>query len=279
MYQPATKNFEDPFLDGMGAWFGSRTTSYASRYEGQSTCPAGQQVTARGSTQHAPKYIGGPTSTPWVECKPIPVVAAPAPAPAPAPIITTTISPVLQTEVSPQISPVFAQMQASPGATQAATTTQVQPGDMTANVPSAGGGADQSTAEIIEFLRAEADIDRQRREAETAQAEADRRARAAEEVAQADRQAQIDAKWRAANEESQRLYAESANRAATTQPETATAFVATPSIMPGREMVGFEEPSEIVIDRGQPQAPNWPLIIGGIVLIGGGAYFLTRKKR
>jgi len=49
----------------------------------------------------------------------------------------TAVSPTFQTQISPQISPVFSQMQASPGATQAATTTQYQPGGMSAE----GGGA------------------------------------------------------------------------------------------------------------------------------------------
>ena len=49
----------------------------------------------------------------------------------------TTVSPTFQTEISPQISPVFSQMQDSAGATQAATTTQYKPGGMSAE----GGSA------------------------------------------------------------------------------------------------------------------------------------------
>lgn len=41
---------------------------------------------------------------------------------------STVVSPNIQTEISPQISPVFQQTQSSPGATQAATATQYQPG-------------------------------------------------------------------------------------------------------------------------------------------------------
>lgn len=39
----------------------------------------------------------------------------------------TEISPTIQTQVSPQISPVFQQTQASPGASQAATTEMIAP--------------------------------------------------------------------------------------------------------------------------------------------------------
>lgn len=51
----------------------------------------------------------------------------------------TAISPTIQTEISPQISPVFSQMQDSPYAVQAATTTQYQPGGMYAEGGSAYG--------------------------------------------------------------------------------------------------------------------------------------------
>jgi len=50
---------------------------------------------------------------------------------------TTAISPTFQTQISPQISPVFQQTQASPGAVQAATATQYMPGGMFAE----GGSA------------------------------------------------------------------------------------------------------------------------------------------
>lgn len=49
----------------------------------------------------------------------------------------TAVSPTFQTQISPQISPVFQQTQASPGAVQAATATQYQPGGMFAE----GGSA------------------------------------------------------------------------------------------------------------------------------------------
>lgn len=45
----------------------------------------------------------------------------------------TSVSPAVQTQVSPQISPTFQQTQSSPGAVQAATATQYQPGGQTAD--------------------------------------------------------------------------------------------------------------------------------------------------
>lgn len=62
--------------------------------------------------------------------------------PGPSPMMpsSTNVSPTFQTQISPQISPVFQQTQGSPGATQAATTTQQNPGAQTAypSAPSSG---------------------------------------------------------------------------------------------------------------------------------------------
>ena len=56
----------------------------------------------------------------------------------------TTVSPTIQTEISPNIAPVFSQMQDSAGATQAATTTQFKPGGMEAQ----GGSATSQPAPL-----------------------------------------------------------------------------------------------------------------------------------
>lgn len=53
---------------------------------------------------------------------------------------TTAVSPTFQTQISPQISPVFQQTQDSAGAVQAATATQYMPGGMFAE----GGSADSA---------------------------------------------------------------------------------------------------------------------------------------
>lgn len=52
---------------------------------------------------------------------------------------STVVSPNIQTEISPQISPVFQQTQSSPGAVQAATATQFSPGGQS------GRGGDASS--------------------------------------------------------------------------------------------------------------------------------------
>lgn len=56
----------------------------------------------------------------------------------------TAISPTFQTQISPQISPVFQQTQDSPGATQAATATQYMPGGMFAEGGSAAAAPGMS---------------------------------------------------------------------------------------------------------------------------------------
>lgn len=275
-----------PGSEHLGQWFGSKTGSYANRYEGTSACPAGQTVTARGSTQHAPKFIGGPTSTPWVECKPIP---APAPTPAPAPVAgptyTTTISPVLQTEISPQISPVFQQVQDSPGSVQAATPTMIAPGGMEAEGGSAGGNG---SAAMLEFMRAQSEQDAAQRQADTAAREAERRDREAREYAfqqaqldfqreqarlQTERQAAIDA---GAAEQAAQLEAQ--YQAAQTEWETTRAtpggFVST-AVMPGRTMIAPEVPAPILEG---PQNIPIPLVVAGVAVLAIGGYFYMRKS-
>lgn len=48
------------------------------------------------------------------------------------PSAVSTVSPTFQTQISPMISPVFTQLQASPGATVGANPTQYMPGGMSA---------------------------------------------------------------------------------------------------------------------------------------------------
>lgn len=273
--------------------FTSKVTSIANRYEGTSACPAGQEATRRGSTYHAAKYIGGPTSTPWVECKPIPApVAAPAPVVA-GPTYTTTISPVLQTEISPQISPVFQQVQDSPGAVQSATTEMIAPGGMEAE----GGGAapadsGNGTQAMLDFMRLQSEQEAQRRAEDAAARELERREQTARDAAfqqaqldfqreqarlQQERQAAIDAgdAERAAQIEAQ-------YQAAQTEWEKTRAtpggFVGT-SIMPGRQMTAPEVPAPGAIPQAGPGALPMPVLIaaGLAVLVGG--YFLVTKGK
>lgn len=281
------------------------STRTANRYEG-TACPPGQTVVSRTSEPRSPKFIGDKTSTDVVFCKPIPAAAPAAPAPAPNINVQTTVSPTLQTQISPQISPVFSQMQDSPGSTQAATTAQVQPTDMTAKPGGTGGGGDNA---LLEYMRFQAEQDAQRRAEETAQREADRRRREDEDrrwreqqsAAQADAQRRADAdraeqlrlqqaaeqqraaeqaerdrQWQEAQAAQQAAYEAALEQTPAATPST---FVATPAVMPGREMVGFEEPVPLTAPvEAQATGPNWPLIIGGVVIAGGAAYVLTRKK-
>lgn len=93
-------------------------------------CPGGAIRKGSGS------YGTGTSKTFWTDCyfPPAPRAAPRAAAAAPsihfAPV--TRISPAIQTQISPQISPTMAQQQASPGAAVAAAPQQVMPGGMRA---------------------------------------------------------------------------------------------------------------------------------------------------
>ena len=90
-------------------------TGYASQSAAQRKCPPGYR--AYGMRRAGPGAVD-PRQTEYRCIPPAPrPVAAPAPAAAPITITPTfQVSPAIQTAVSPQISPVMAQMQASPGA-------------------------------------------------------------------------------------------------------------------------------------------------------------------
>ena len=289
---------------------GSRSagsTRTANRYESTS-CPPGQSVVKRDREHRAPKFIGDKNYTDVIYCKPTPVAAPVQQAPAPAPNINvqTTVNPTLQTDISPNIAPIFSQMQDSPGSTQAATTAQVKPGGMTAQPGGTGG---DSGAAMLEFMKMQAQLDRERRQAESAERERERQAQAARDAdfrerqfaaqqdaesrreaqrqeqlrlqreaddARAKRQADIDAEWRAQNEAQQAAYQAALENQPQAQP---TQFISTPSVMPGRQMVD-PELDTIVIDKGLPMeetGPNW-LLIGGGVLLAGGVYYLSTRK-
>lgn len=293
-----------------GAGYGTGASRDANRYPG-TACPPGQVVVSRGADHHAPKYIGGPTSSPYVFCKEPPPRAAPAPPPPVAgPTYTTTISPVLQTEVSPQISPVFQQTQDSPGAVQAGTPTQYKPGGMEATgggsaAPGSGGGD-----AMLEFMRMQEQTRASERAAETKRREQERRDAAAREAKLQERQQQfqqqqlelqrqeqaraetarqqqlemqrIEQERRAAeaagrSEEAARLqeqYEQQQREWQQTKAEAPT-FVSTAAPgMPGAP----DAPPEAGL-MVPPAGPNWPLIagIGALVLVGG--YYLTTQKK
>lgn len=251
------------FGGGSGAGFtiGSKMspagtdTRQANRYEGQSYCPAGQQVVQQGSTPHAPKYIGGPTSTPFVYCKPIP---APAPAaPAPAPTYTTTISPTFQQAFKAAVSPVIQVTADSPGAQIGATTSQVAPGGQQAEGGSSGADIDQLLAEQRAF--------QDRLEARAAEQRAYERQRADEREA-------------AAQLERDRLQSERDEAIAADQ-------VRLPAVQPTRQFLPIASPmgpAADVVEAPPADADNTALYIAGaiaVLLVGGYAVSQQRAPR
>ncbi len=277
-------------------FFGSRSagsTSTANLYEGTSACPPGQTVVERGEKPIRAAYIGAPTSEPFVYCRPIEQRAAPVQA-APvyqAPVYTTTISPVLQTEISPMISPVFQQTQASPGAVQAATPTMIAPGGMEAEGGGVAPGADGGAA-MLEFMAQQAEQDRAQRAEETRLREQERRERAAADAAyrqeqldfqreQATLQQQRQAALDAQNvEEAARLQAEYDIRVSEWEQTKATPGMYTSTMMPGREMV--VAPSEVPAPITSPQPTGIPtplLLAAGALVVVGGIMYARRGKR
>lgn len=212
--------------------------------------------------------MGDKTYDEFILCapqRPEPVRAmAPAPLP-PQPQIT--VSPVVQTQVSPQISPVFQQVQDSPGASQGASTTQVSPGGQRAE----GGGSSGGAAELIELFRLQAEADRQRRAEEQAAARvrADaERARIAEENARA--QAEIQRR----NEESE---AEYQRRLQDWQQQrgTPSSYEFTPVAQPSSAPL-TDQPTQATPEPARSPFPAPLLLIG--VAVAAGVYFLSERK-
>ncbi len=136
---------------------GERFRIISSRKGGRVTCPAG-------TTQESSGKLGTGQAYAW--CYRPPVFAPP-------PVTTTTISPVIttqvptavSTQVSPQISPTLAQQQASPGATVAASPVAA-PGPVSA-APSTGI-SERQLRDILAAQQAAADAERAAREAKSA---------------------------------------------------------------------------------------------------------------
>lgn len=177
-------------------------------------CPSGARSVGSG------KYGTGLDRTSWRDCEMPAPKAAPPPPPPPAPVIT--VSPAIQTQVSPQISPVMTQMQASPGA-----SVQAQP-------ISTPGGQQAATApqqDIERILAAE-------RRAMAAEAEREQAARQAEmqelqrQYAQREAlQAEMAAR-QAAETEARRLSEEAAAAEAPPPPMVMTAGAPSPLMPP-----------------------------------------------
>ena len=175
-------------------------------------CPPGYVLESAG-TGFARSWYCTPTRQPQ---------RASAPAQAPQTQVfnpTITVSPAIQTQVSPQISPVFSQMQDSPYASQGAATSQLMPGGMTATTatPAPSPAYDPSAA-ILAFMREQRELDaaraeqerRERLQAEQTRLEQDAaRQRYAEAEAQRQREAQ-----QAAQQSAQQVAQQAAQQAA-----------------------------------------------------------------
>ena len=180
-------------------------------------CPPGYVLESAG-TGFARSWYCTPTRQPQ---------RASAPAQAPQTQVfnpTITVSPAIQTQVSPQISPVFSQMQDSPYASQGAATSQLMPGGMTASTapPAAPSPAYDPSVAILAFMREQRELDAARAEQERRerlQAEQTRleqeaaRQRYAEAEAQRQREAN-QAAQQAAQQSAQQLAQQAAEREA-----------------------------------------------------------------
>lgn len=169
---------------------GGETKTIRSQRGERPRCPSGWQEISR--------HGFGMRSS--VECY-APPRAAPRPE---APRITvtvptrTTVSPAIQAQISPQVSPTLAQQQASPGAGVAAQPAQVMPGGLTARTGREGITGEQ-LQRILEAERAaaRAEAEAQARKSAAESAELARqmreRQRQTEQIAAAEAQAQREA--------------------------------------------------------------------------------------
>lgn len=309
-FGPATPLITSPWgasdVDTSG-YFGARSagsTRTANLYEGTSSCPAGQSVVERGSKPIRAAFIGAPTSEPFVYCRPI-ERAAPAPAPVyEAPVYTTTISPVIQTEVSPMISPVFAQMQASPGAVQAGTPTMVSPGGMEATGGGPGPtGAPAPDTAMMDFLRQQEERDAARRAEDAATRERERQDLLAREQRELEYRREQDAyalqlqqqqiemqrldQERRAAEEAGRTEEAAALQAQYEQQRleweqsqaTPPQMVSTTTVMPGREMVTAAAAPVTAATTQRPGMPVPLMVALGAAVLLGGIYYANRGRK
>lgn len=236
-------------------------------------CPSGARSVGTG------KYGTGLDTTSWRDCEMPAPRAAPPPPPPPAPIIT--VSPAIQTQVSPQISPVMTQQQASPGA-----SVQAQP-------ISTPGGQRATTAPQQDFERI-LEAERARMAAETAlEAEKRRAAQEAEDIrragefqelqrqyAQAEQQrAQQAADWQAA-EEQRRIEADTAAAEAAEADARAATFVTgapTPIMAPVVETAAAP-PMDFMPELPPEEKGNmFPILLAAAA--GLGLLLMRRKKR
>lgn len=193
---------------------------------------------------------------------------------------TTTVSPAIQTQVSPQVSPVLTQAQASPGASFQAQPTQSAPGGMDAR----GGGSGMTAAELQQILadQRRAEEERREREMQALQAQmAERQAlmdqvRASEIAAMEQREADRVAREAEA--------VQSAIDSAANLPQTSGAYVPAsplqpPIFEPGALALPGGDSLEISAGTAAPPVeaqavPYWLLAAAAV----GAAFLFSRKK-
>lgn len=137
------------------------------------TCPTGSREESRGRLGTNQEYV-------WCYRAPPPPARPPQTTISVSVPTTTTVSPGIQTAISPQISPTMAQAQASPGASVSAQPVQSMPGGQTADTSYRPGLTGEQVAMIM-------DAERRAREAEAKQAAQ------AEVIQQQQRQKELEA--------------------------------------------------------------------------------------
>jgi len=278
-----------------GGGGGGSASGYLGPFPAYKGCPAGTIV--------AHRYGSGLDK--MVQCKslssPAPVVQAPQPAPISNVFTpTVTVSPNIQTEVSPQISPVFQQ---TGQGDQSAGTSMVSPSGQGSR-----GGDPRTLEQIIQAALSEqkekdyrARIAREERDQETKRisdeknklTELENLARAQQE---AQRQADIEAQRAAQFEvERQRVEIERAEQAAQKDAEILASRASVPA--PMQTVIPSGGGSAYAPGYGSPFTRNGapstserttekvteeksgltPLIIAGSVLLIGGAYYFIEK--
>ena len=270
---------------GGGSMFGSkRSAGQPQKFPNTTACPPGMVKTG-GGQEHTPvAFIGDKPWKPYVMCEPAPA-AAPAPRP-PAAQVQVEVSPTFQQQFTPSISPVFQQIEDSPGAAVGATTTQAGAGSQEAAPPDrttmpVTQPPGVSSQELLAIL-AERDDRRRREEAEARarrQSELDASA-AAERQRREDaerRRREEDERARAEFEEGARAEMEDLRRAAAAEPTVtiqpagpAPFFAPTPATFDAEVMEG-----ELLEEPGLPIG----VVLVGVVALGGALYFMQRRRK
>lgn len=227
-------------------------------------CPSGARSLRTG------QYGTGVSVTSWRDCEMPAPRAAPPPPPPPAPIIT--VSPAIQTQVSPQISPVMTQQQASPGASVQAQPISTPGGQRAATAPQ------QDVERILEAERArmaaEAALEEERRAAEMRELQRQYAAAETQRAAQA-------AEWRAA-EEQRRAEAEAA--AAEAEAADTAAFVTgapspiMPPVFAPEVATTMAPPTEPAPEVSTEKKDNMlPILLAAAAAVG--LFVMSRQKR